>query len=357
MIWLSEGITKSANVQNKKVTEYELPKVSIIVAARNEEEHIVNLLDSLKMQTYNKELIEIIIADDRSSDKTSNIVKSYKDEMTNLIYIRINETPMGWGHKKWALNSALEKAKGEIILQTDADCIPDKNWIKTIVNGFIDQNTGFISGPTPLTTNNDIEQFISFESNAQDAFSAGGLGHGLVFSCVGRNIAFRKNVFDEIAGYSGIEYLPSGDDDLLMHKISKLTKYNVHFIMSSEAAVFSIPPKNISELIHQRLRFASKGLLYYQRNADISLRTVLPLLYITNVIVLISLSQFTGTTAVVWLLPWIIKSSGDAVITYNYLHQLKQQWKLSQFLLLSLIHPFYMVILGGIGPFMKVKWK
>ena len=357
MIWLSEGITKLSGIQNKDFSEYKHPKISVVVAARNEEQNIAYLLDSLKNQSYPIELVEIIISDDRSTDNTQSVIEHYKKEMSNLVYIKIEETPLGWSHKKWALNTAINQSKGELILLTDADCIPTSNWIKTIINGFSDANTAFISAPTPLFAVNPIQELMSIESNAQDAFSAGGLGHGIIFSCAGRNIAIRRSVFDEISGFDGIEHLPSGDDDLLMHKISKMTKYKIHFIMSTNSIVYSSPPNSITGFFKQRLRFASKGLFYYQWSADISLRTVLPLLYITNIFALISLTQFTATAAFIWLLPWMIKSSGDAVITYNYLHKLKLPWKLTHFILLSIIHPLYVVVLGGLGPFTRIQWK
>ena len=357
MIWLSEGIIRTVKKDENKNTEFVYPFVSIIIAAKNEEVNIVNLLNSLCKQSYSQNNYEIIIVDDRSSDQTSKILKSKIKDIKNLNYIRIDSTPIGWGHKKWALNSALKIAKGSIIIQTDADCIANKNWINSIVEGFIDPNTGFISGPTPLSSKNFIQELLAFESNAQDSFSAAGLVHGLVFSCVGRNIAFRKKVFDEISGYSGIEHLESGDDDLLMHKISKMTKYKIKFLFTPDATVKSKPPSSITKFINQRLRFASKGLFYFTWKADISLRLTLPLLYVTNIISLISITHFTYSGSGLWLLPWVIKSTGDGILTYVYSYQLLQPWKPLQFIFLSIIHPIYVVLLGGIGPFIKTKWK
>ena len=357
MIWLAEGIIRTVKEDQNKSIEFENPFVSIIIAAKNEESNIVNLLSSLFKQSYSKNNYEIIIVDDRSTDQTSKFIKSKIKENKNLHHIRIDSTPIGWGHKKWALNSAIKITKGSIIIQTDADCYPNKNWIKSIVEGFVDPNTGFISGPTPLSSTNLIQELLTFENNAQDSFSAAGLTNGLIFSCVGRNIAFRKHVFDEIDGYSGIEHLESGDDDLLMHKICKMTKYKINFLFKSDAAVISRPPSSITKFINQRLRFASKGLFYYKWKADISLRLTLPLLYITNIISLISITQFTYSGNGLWLLPWVIKSTGDGVLTYVYSYQLLQKWKPLLFIFLSIIHPVYVVLLGGIGPFMKIKWK
>ena len=71
-----------------------------------------------------------------------------EDNATNLT---IDETPIGWSHKKWALNSGIQLSQGEIILQTDADCIPKSGWVQSMVSKFSDPSVVFVSGPAPLT--------------------------------------------------------------------------------------------------------------------------------------------------------------------------------------------------------------
>ena len=133
-----------------------------------------------------------------------------------------------------------------------------------------------------------------------------------------KNPLFRKNIFNEINGYQEIEFLNSGDDDLLMHKISKYHKCNITFLLTHNAMVLSKPPKNIRDFIIQRLRFSSKGLWYYKWKAHISLRASLPLLYITNITAACSIILFTSTASLYTLFPLFIKSFGDAIITYKY---------------------------------------
>ena len=107
--------------------------------------NIPNLLNSLFNQSYNFECYEIIIINDRSDDNTENIISNYKNH--NVKLINIDKTPLGWSNKKWALNSGIKQAQGEIILQTDADCIPNEFWIETMVNAFAENNVGFIFDP------------------------------------------------------------------------------------------------------------------------------------------------------------------------------------------------------------------
>ena len=121
--------------------------------------------------------------------------------------------------------------------------------------------------------------------------------------------------------------------------------------------VLSKPPKNIRDFIIQRLRFSSKGLWYYKWKAHISLRASLPLLYITNITAACSIILFTSTASLYTLFPLFIKSFGDAIITYKYHQCLKYNWDLRLFLINMLIHPFYITLIGAMGPFYKVKWK
>ena len=356
IIWFSDTLNKSSDIDiDSDKIEEKLLFISVIIAAHNEERNIPTLLKNLKLQTYNKKLYEIIIIDDRSNDKTSQVIKDNLYE--NIKLIKIDETPIGWSNKKWALNEGIKLSKGQIIVQTDADCVPNKKWLETTIKAFSEENTGFVCGPSPLYSNNKIERIIQLENNAQDAFSAAGMMNNLTLSCTGRNMAFLKDIFIEIDGYVGIEHLKSGDDDLLLHKIKKYTNYKLKFLLKENASVYSYAPSSVNDFINQRLRFASKGLFYYSWKADFSLRLVLPLLYLTNFFISICIIKFAASSYQLWLLPWLIKSIADFYFTYNYYTKLKQQWNLFDCIILSFIHPFYVVIFGGLGPLLNVKWK
>ena len=354
IIWFSETLNKSNDNNDENLNE-NLPFVSIIVAGHNEEKNITTLLKSLKKQTYNQKLYEILFVDDRSNDKTSQLVKENLSD--NIKLIKIVETPIGWSNKKWALNQGIKLSKGQIIVQTDADCVPNEKWIETTVKAFSDENTGFVCGPSPLYSKNKIQRILQLENNAQDAFSAAGMMNNLTLSCTGRNMAFQKIIFNEIGGYEGIEHLKSGDDDLLLHKIKKNTNYNLKFLLDENATVYSYTPRSVKDFINQRLRFASKGLFYYSWKADLSLRLILPLLYLTNLFISICIIKFASNAYELWLLPWLIKSLADFYFTYIYYTKLKQQWNLFDCIILSFVHPFYVVIFGGLGPLLNVKWK
>ncbi|MBT6870344.1 MAG: glycosyltransferase [Candidatus Marinimicrobia bacterium] len=355
ILWLTDGIS---NLSSPTENEYIYPETTVIVSARNEENNISNLVNALVNQSYPKELLQLIIINDRSTDQTAEILTNYEREIDNLTIVTIQETPAGWAPKKWALNTAINTVTTEIILQTDADCIPHNDWVKCMVQPFSSSEVGFVSGPAPLTNKSTlIDSLYELDSLAQDAFSAGGFSQGMVFSCTGRNIGYSKQAFDDVSGYENVSHFISGDDDLLLHKITGDPSYKAQFVLSKESVVESPPPSSLEQFIHQRLRFASKGFSYYNIKTSASLRVVLPFLYVTNLVALLSLFNFTETSHFYWMWPWIIKTMVDGIITYVFYHSIGRKWSLGTMTLLSLIHPLYIVTFGILGPFSTFEWK
>tara|TARA_S200000501_G_scaffold377150_1_gene434467 strand:- start:1399 stop:2517 length:1119 start_codon:yes stop_codon:yes gene_type:complete len=356
LIWLTEGLRKSSFQTIPHLDE--LPTVSIIISARNEEKNIPILLTSLSQLTYPENKLEIIIVNDRSSDKTAKLLRIAETEFESLSKIDIKETPLGWAPKKWALQKAIEKSKYEVILQTDADCTFNPDWVQTMLSQFINPSVGFIAGPAPTRFNNEFyDQFALMDSLSIDAISASTLKQGIALSCVGRNIAFRKSAFFDIGGYDGIQDQISGDDDLLMQKMASSKKWLIDYVCHENAVVNSPAPKNIEDFTFQRLRFASKGLNYYKLDTSTEIRYILPFLYIVNIFIVISLTTYLSNQSFVWLVPFLIKTTADSLLTLTFFNQLKAKWSILAFLILDLIHPFYVVIFAAIAPFHKIKWK
>lgn len=331
--------------------------VTVIVAARNEEQNLPKLLHALSVQDYPSSALEIIIVNDRSSDKTSAILDQAASD-GKIKVLHIHKTPEGWAPKKWALNTAIDSAGGCIILQTDADCIPGPYWVPAFAKAFSDKRMGFIAGPSPLTASDSFtaDLFLT-ESLAQEAFAAGSISAGHILTCTGRNMAFRKKVFQEIIGYSGFEHVLSGDDDLLLQKIASQTGWKIQYLSQPESLVPSPAPKTVSEFVSQRLRFASKGMAYYSLSTRIELKLILPFLYLVNLGTVVGMLIFAQNANAFYLLPWLIKTLADGFLTRYYFRLLDTFFPWPAFFMLSVLHPFYIVIFGALGPLSDIKWK
>ncbi len=353
IIWLTSGIIK----YNQKACSDFHPNISIIISAHNEENNIENLLHSLINQNYDSEY-EIIIANDRSTDDTQIIIDDYVNRYSYIKSIHINNTPIGWGCKKWALNQCIKQSKYDIILQTDADCIPTKNWVKSMVNNFSDSDVIFISGPAPMDNkNNRFTTYYKLDSLAQDALSASALSQNLYFSCTGRNMGFLKQAFIDIDGYEGIQGFQSGDDDLLLQKFAALLNGTIKFSFHKDSIVISDPPPSLQAFLNQRIRYASKGLSYYQLNTTIEFKLLLPFLYIVNFICLLGMILFVQMIEIIYLIPLTFKMIADYWLCSNFYNKINENFSFKDFLILAIIHPIYIVFLGAISPFINYNWK
>ena len=358
IIWLLDGyknIIKEPNLNNNYS-----PLISIIIASRNEAMNLPLLLDQLDNQTYPKNLYEIIIVNDRSTDNSKEILRKYENKIENLKIITINNCPSIWASKKWAIHNGIKNSNGDIILQTDADCSMGKDWIYSMVAPFQDKSVGFVSSLTPLLSknNNIFKGLFLMDSIAQDIFSGYSIGKGLILSCNASSIAYRKSYFIDMQGYHQIKHIISGDDDLILHKLVHYIGCRVKFISHPNAAVFSSPPATLMEFINQRMRYASKGAFYYKMNfISNEMKIILPFLYLINLLSVILIIKFCHTGSAVYLIALLLKIIPDYFIINPTYEQYKFKWDWISFITLVVLHPIYIVFFAILGPIYKFEWK
>ena len=354
-IWLFAGI-KKLRKQDKLINTPEvLPKVSIIVAARNEEKNIKQCVEKCAVQDYPNDKFEVIVVNDRSEDSTAELIEKITATYKNVRLINITELPEEYVNsgKKHALKKGIQNAHGEIFLLTDADCFPEPAWIKGIVQYF-SEDTGVVVGPSPIIGNGVINRLIQLDNLSIIAVAAGGIGGGYPILSVGRNFAYRRQVYEEIGGFEKIKDFSSGDDDLLLMLVRKHTDWKISFASKPESFVYTEPPKTIQEAIKQRMRWASKGLHY---TIPMSLSLVAVFLY--NLILFITIPLFFVNLlqSPVPLYSFIIKAVGDFIIIYQATRLLNESRLIKYFPLAALVHIQYLIFFGLYGTFGKVQWK
>ena len=354
-IWLFAGI-KKLRKQDKLINTPEvLPKVSIIVAARNEEKNIKQCVEKCAVQDYPNDKFEVIVVNDRSEDSTAELIEKITATYKNVRLINITELPEEYVNsgKKHALKKGIQNAHGEIFLLTDADCFPEPAWIKGIVQCF-SEDTGVVVGHSPIKGNGFINRLIQLDNLSIIAVAAGGIGGGYPILSVGRNFAYRRQVYEEIGGFEKIKDFSSGDDDLLLMLVRKHTDWKISFASKPESFVYTEPPKTIQEAIKQRMRWASKGLHY---TIPMSLSLVAVFLY--NLILFITIPLFFVNLlqSPVPLYSFIIKAVGDFIIIYQAARLLNESRLIKYFPLAALVHIQYLIFFGLYGTFGKVQWK
>ena len=253
------GFNKVAEFNTKVTTEK--TTFSVIIPFRNEAKNLPNLLASINQLNYSSELVEFIFVDDDSSDNSVEIINSYSENHPEITIIKNQRTSNS--PKKDAITIAIKKAKNDWIVTTDADCMLPKNWLQRI-DAFIQKhNCNMLVAPVSYRSNSTfLEQFQRLDFMSLQASTIASFGLKIPFLANGANFIYKKEVFEKVNGFSGNSETASGDDVFLLEKFLKFDFKKVRYLKSKEAIVQTFPVSSFSELIQQRVRWASKTANY-----------------------------------------------------------------------------------------------
>ncbi|MBL7959055.1 glycosyltransferase [bacterium] len=332
--------------------------VSVLVAARDEEEHIGTCIQHLLRQTYPRDQFEIIIIDDRSTDQTSSIVKSYQKENKAIRLITVTEPSPDMAPKKHALNVGIQASKGDILVCTDADCRPEENWLSAMVSEF-GERVGMVVGYSPIEPIRKysvFENFIALDSLALASVAAASSAFGKTMTATGRSLAYRKKVFQEVGGFSKIAHFVSGDDDLLLGLVRK-TLWEIRYCLGENTMAVTDPPSSFGKFVNQKIRQASKG-----RHYGFAMIIGLSLFYVFNVsmITYVPVKILISETFIHWsfyAMVWAIKLIADFLLMTVGAFRFKKWRYLLFYPIIALLHPLYISVFGAWGLFGKFQWK
>lgn len=235
-----------------------LPKATIIVAARNEEKNILRCLNSLDLVDYPDDKLEIILVDDKSDDSTGRIIDEFICGKPRFKKIVTKKEIGRLKGKTNALANALDVATGEIILTTDADCTVSPSWVKTTVSYYTD-NVAAVTGFTTQIVDNNFSGLQAIDFIYLLFVASGTINLGTPISCIGNNMSYRKNAYDEVGGYENLPFSVTEDFNLL-NAVWKLRKYRIIAPLDKDALVTSLPCRTILELFRQKKRWAVGGI-------------------------------------------------------------------------------------------------
>ena len=244
------------------------PRVSVLIPARNESSQIEACIHSVLEQTYPSHQFEVLCIDDASTDDTFLQIERLSQEYPNLRALSLAPESGEASGKKAALSKGIEQASGEILLQTDADCILPPQWIQTMVSCFSPE-VGMVAGPVGLTYQDSLFQKLqALEIAGLGILSGGSIAGERPHMCNGANLAFRKSLFEKVDGYSGIDHFASGDDELLMQKVKKENSYRIQFCPFPQTIVRTPALSTWKEFTTQRIRWVSKAKYYWDRRVN-----------------------------------------------------------------------------------------
>lgn len=249
-VWFYPKATrnKNTNSSGKK------PPISVVICAHNEEKNLNACLDSILNQKYPD--FEVVVVNDRSSDRTAEIVFNFQQRYKNLVLVSVLETPTGYSPKKYALSKGIEKSKYDWLLLTDADCeARTENWISSMFENK-NEKTNVIIGTSPFIAENSLLfYFQDFENQTTALQYLASANVGIPYMAVGRNLAYHKSVYEMAGGFENIKQHLGGDDDLFINKISKNIFVETRFCADSQ--ILTKSKNRLKSYIYQKIRHLS----------------------------------------------------------------------------------------------------
>jgi cellulose synthase/poly-beta-1,6-N-acetylglucosamine synthase-like glycosyltransferase len=344
------AILKAPNI-NKQAP---VTKVTVMIAARNEAERIKYTIEDILAQDYPKHLTEIIIVNDHSTDNTGYIINGYASHGVKLIELK-EDKPLN-SYKKKAITQAIHASSGDFMVATDADCRMGNQWLSSIVKYFESGDLVMISSPVTYFEEKSLfERLQTLEFSYLIGIGAAFIGNGRASTCNGANFAYRKDVFNAVGGFKGIDDLASGDDELLLQKVAEQYPGKIGFLKQREAIVYTHAKHTLSEFLQQRRRWASKSTKY--KDKKVIAMAVGIWLFNVSLLVNICLGLHDVYFFKLFLIQFLLKFTIELIFLLPINLFFKRVKMVGLLLLISPIHCIYFVYIGLLGNTKKYVWK
>lgn len=248
--------TKSVNVEHP---------ISVVICARDEAHNLANYLPGVLVQQYNT-THEVVLVNDNSEDETKYLIEEFKKSFKNLNPVVLSQEAKMINGKKFPLSIGIKSAKNETLLLTDADCVPaSEHWMHLMQDGYqdgIEIVLGYGAYRKKPGILNKLIRFETFQTALQ--YFSYALA-GLPYMGVGRNLSYKKEVFMRNKGFSSINQLPSGDDDLFINQVAN--KHNTSIVIDHDAHTISEPKTSLHEWMNQKYRHYTTSKYYKKQHA------------------------------------------------------------------------------------------
>ena len=219
-----------------KKSSQEYP-VSVIICARDEAHNIAHNLPGILVQKY-KTTHEVIVVNDNSTDETKYLLDEFRKMFKNLNPIPLKQEAKMIPGKKFPLSIGIKSAKYEVVLLTDADCVPASElWIQKMQDGYYDEKQIVLGYGTFHKKPGMLNKLIRFETFHSALQYLSFALAGVPYMGVGRNLSYKKELFFNNKGFSAINHIPGGDDDLFINMVAN--KRNTAIMIEKDAHTLS----------------------------------------------------------------------------------------------------------------------
>lgn len=334
------------NTQNRAQWQAK-SNVSLLIPFRNEVNNLDALICTLSELTLDNSKLQILFINDHSTDGAEEIIQNYEGPL-NIELLELTDTT----GKKAAIRKGWEHCNGEIILQTDADCLLPKRWLQAMLAPFAEDKTLLACGPVKFTSpKNFWQRIVALDFTALIAIGAAHISWGKPLICNAANLAYRTKLVS--GGVALNDKRASGDDVFLLQSAFQKQPDGIAFVKNINALVETAGPASFSAFWNQRLRWASKNGEY-----DIPYnKWILVGIWLYNLLIVLSFLTFSavGATAAAFLI--LIKVLAEDTFYSSFSDFFSLQTWSKNILLGQPFHILYMAILPPLSQCIKYQWK
>ncbi len=276
--------------------------ISVIICARNEDENLTEFLPKVLTQNYPN--FEVIVVNDCSYDNTDTVIEEFSKIFPNLKKATIKEDDYYKHGKKFAMLVGIKKASYDNLVFTDADCYPaSENWLAEMAKGFTTSKKVVLGYGAYQKQSGFLNRLIRYDSFIIAVQYLSAALKNKPYMGVGRNLAYSKELFFQMKGFSTHYHINSGDDDLFVNTAS--TNSNTNISTNIDSITYSKPKTNFKEWSLQKARHLttaphytaeSKSRLFYVFFAQYFFYvSLIPLLFHLNTLIVFGIVFFVKT--------------------------------------------------------------
>lgn len=342
------GLKRSDGIKQSSSDRF--PFISVIVAARNEENNIEVCINSLKNIVYPEKKYEVILVNDKSSDSTKTIMHQCTEYRKEFIILDTIDAPDSiLTGKVKALSYGISKSKGDIIMMTDADCTVNKNWLIESAKYYHD-NIGLLCGFTKIDYSQGLfSKLQSLDWIYLQSLASASSGISAELSCIGNNLSVSAETYNSIGGYEKLKFSVT-EDLALLRKIISEKRFKVLYPINPNCLVNTLPCADFKELYRQKKRWFRGGIGINSLGYLLGF-----MLYASNIILVFGLLFISPLT---YLVSIVIKMISELLIMIP----VYRKFNYKNLILYFPLFQIYFAIYGLLLPFTflfgyKIIWK
>lgn len=307
---LSIGRVRSARPPGPPVGD-PTPRVSVVVAARNEESRIEACVRALLRQDYDHRKTQIVVVDDESEDRTHDIIATIAATAPDRIdVVRTAPDSTHVRGKVRALAQGIDTATGDVIVMTDADCVPPATWITSVVRHLASGLDAF--GSFTLTSGmGTFSTMQRLDGVHLQSIGSAAMGLGVPLGVIGNNMAVRRAAYDSVGGYRAIPF--SVTEDFALFRAIHEHGGRLGFPCDRDACMWTEPCATLRDVVRQKQRWARGGTANLFPGAYV-------LIVAVAMLVAFCVAPFVSVSA--WIVVWVAKFGADLLLMLPTMHRL-----------------------------------